>query len=49
MEKIRELRDASFHFCPNTTNEELECTCHYFDEVIDELEKLKNWYQNSSI
>ena len=38
---IRELRDADFHVCPNTTNDELECTCHRFDEVIDELEKLK--------
>ena len=41
IEKIRELRDASFHVCPNTTNDELECTCHHFDEVIDELEKLR--------
>ena len=41
IEKIRELRDASFHVCPNTTKDELECTCHHFDEVIDELEKLK--------
>tara|TARA_R100001015_G_C4420619_1_gene21366 strand:- start:61 stop:234 length:174 start_codon:yes stop_codon:yes gene_type:complete len=47
IEKIRELRDASFHFCPNTTNDKLECTCHHFDEVIDELEKLKNWYQKT--
>ena len=41
IESIRELRDADFHVCPNTTNDELECTCHRFDEVIDELEKLK--------
>ena len=41
IESIRKLRDADFHVCPNITNDKLECTCHHFDAVIDELEKLK--------
>lgn len=50
IESIRELRDADFHVCPydewqNDKNLDLDhepkCTCHHFDAVIDELEKLK--------
>ena len=41
IESIRDLRDSDFHVCPNDADDQLECTCNHFDQVIDELEKLK--------
>ena len=52
--RITELRDADYHVCPNAqwnewvdeglkvVNEEPECTCRYFDSVIDLIDKLTN-------
>lgn len=38
MDSIRELRDA--HECSNEKNEELECTCHKYDDVIEAIRRI---------
>tara|TARA_Y100000310_G_scaffold249085_1_gene255094 strand:- start:291 stop:485 length:195 start_codon:yes stop_codon:yes gene_type:complete len=51
-DEIAELRDADYHVCPNAqwnqwvdeglkVDEEPECSCRYFDAVIDLIDKYK--------
>lgn len=37
LQKIRDARDN--HNCPNDRDDFLECTCEYYDRVIDHLEE----------
>ena len=50
IENVRDLRDADYHVCNHSvwqskgepdTNENIDCTCGKYDEILDQLETIK--------